>query len=82
MATIIRGIHKQTKVRIADIDGEFAVLEDGRRMRLGMLEADDLERKIIEGLMEKGGTFTIHYNLEHFKATGRFKKHHWASARA
>lgn len=81
MAVIIRGIRKHEVVRIADIQGEFAVLENGKRMRLGMLEADRTEQDIIERSFCDSETFRIYYDLDHFKATGRFKKHHWASTR-
>lgn len=81
MAVIIRGIRKFEQVRIADIKGEFAVLESGVRIRLGMLEADATEQRIIESNYCESETFKLYYDLEHFKQTGRFKKHHWASAR-
>lgn len=81
MAVIIRGIRKHELVTIADIEGEFALLDNGKRIRLGMLEADPTEQGIIERRYCESETFRIHYDLDHFKATGRFKKHHWASAR-
>lgn len=78
MAIIIRGIRKHEQVRIADIKGEFAVLENGKHIRLGMLEVDPTEQRIIESKYCESETFKLFYDLEHFRATGRFKKHHWA----
>lgn len=81
MAVIIRGVRKHQLVHITDIKGEFAILENGIRIRLGMLEADALEQGIIESKYCESETFKIYYDLDWFRQTGRFKKHHWASAR-
>lgn len=82
MARIIRGTRKDEKVHIADVEGEFALLGNGVKIRLGMIQADRLERGIIEDKYQDSETFKLHYDFDHFQATGRFKKHHWASARA
>ena len=78
MAIIIRGVRKHQAVHIVDIKGEFAILENNQRMRLGMLEADQTEKPIIERSYCDSETFRLFYDLDHFRATGRFKKHHWA----
>lgn len=78
MAIIIRGVRKHQSVHIVDIKGEFAILENNQRMRLGMLEADKLEQDIIGSKYCDSETFRIYYDLDWFLQTGRFKKHHWA----
>lgn len=78
MAVIIRGSRKNEQVRITDVDGEFAVLDDGKKIRLGMLQMSGSEQARIVAEFAESETFVLYYDLSWFLQTGRFKKHHWA----
>lgn len=80
MAKVIKGRHKGSEVTIMDVQGEFAIIESSRKVRLGMLECTPAERRLIQVHYAESETFKLWYDWGFFLKTGRFKRIAWARA--
>ena len=76
MAVILRGPRQNQTVKIVEIKGEFATVENGQHLRLAILKLSGIEKEVVLKHYVDTPTFHKYYDLEHFIDTGTFKRQH------